>query len=212
MIILAIDSANFSTSVALQEGKKILAYAENRTTHAGDTILLPMIESLFKGISLSIQDITHIAVTLGPGSFTGTRVGIASARGLSLALEVPILAVNSFEWVAHSYNRKNSIDASLLVALESKREESFVSLFSPELKVLREATYLRPDQLSEYIGTHRPVMTGNAAPYFCTGQDSWMPDAQDLALYVQEKLAGGTSFEPCIPFYLRPPEISFAKK
>lgn len=212
MIILAIDSANFSTSVALWQEEGILAHAENRTTHGGDTILLPLIESLFKEAFLSVQTITHVAVTLGPGSFTGTRVGIAAARGLALALEVPILAVNSFEWAAHAYTKKHSLNTSLLVALESKREESFVTLFSQDLTILRKATYLRPDQLKGYVETHKPLIIGNAASYFCPDRETWMPDAQDLALYAQEKLTDGLSFEACIPFYLRPPEISLATK
>lgn len=213
MMILAIDSANFHLSIALLQGKEILAYAENKTS-VGDAVLLPMIEALFQKASLPLRAMTHVAVTLGPGSFTGTRIGIAAARGLALALEIPILAVNSFEWVAHCYKKlcPHHLDSSLVVALESKREESFVALFSKELKLLREETYLRPDQLHEYIGAYAPVVVGDAASYIDSSMTSWMPNAQDLAFHVQEKLAYKRSFETCVPFYLRPPEINRAKK
>jgi tRNA threonylcarbamoyladenosine biosynthesis protein TsaB len=210
MIILAIDSANFFLSIALLHKEKIIGYSENKAFQGGDSVLLPMIETLLSQCNLSVKNLTHITVTLGPGSFTGTRVGIAVARGLALCLNTPILPINSFEWVAHSYKELNPSKLPLLVALESKRAESFVTLFSSDLKILRKATYLRPEELKGYIGNHNPIIIGNAAYAFTSEDTSWMPTAKELALYVQRKLADNLSFEECIPFYLRPPEITSA--
>ena len=211
MVFLAVESAHFSLSAALVREEEVLAYGENKAPYGGDSLLLPLIQELFHKAALTFQEIAYIVVSLGPGSFTGTRVGVAAARGFSLALKVPVLGINSFEWVAHSYKKSFSLGTSLLVALESKREERFVALFSQELEPMSEATYLRPAQMEAYLSGEKPVFTGDAASSFCLSASSWMPDARHLAFYAQEKLKGEIPFEEAKPFYLRPPEISCVK-
>ena len=93
MKILALDSSGLVASVAVVEDEKLLAeYTVNyKKTHS--QTLLPMLDEIGKMIDLDLSTIDAIAVAAGPGSFTGLRIGSATAKGLGLALDKPLIAV-----------------------------------------------------------------------------------------------------------------------
>ena len=91
MPILAIDCAIGSVSLALvQEGKVRVSMLQEMERGQGEA-LIPMIEALIKKENLTMQDIEGVAVSVGPGSFTGVRIGLAAARGIGLSLKIPVV-------------------------------------------------------------------------------------------------------------------------
>lgn len=99
-MILALDTATRYCSVALEVGSKLYQSSDSsQNGHAQK--LMPMIDQLLEQADASIQDVTTIVVSLGPGSFTGLRIGIATALGLSSALDIPCYGVSSLR--ARSY-------------------------------------------------------------------------------------------------------------
>ena len=225
--LLAIDSAHFRISLALAQNGDIKAHL-TETNGLSDAHLIPLIQTLFDSCQkIPLALLTHIVVTLGPGSFTGTRVGLAAARGLGLALQIPVLGVNSFEWVAQSYERhardqhqEEALTNPFVVVLDSRRAEQFVCFFSETLNVLKEPTYLCAADLKAYHAPYpssRVSLIGDGVQHICQEEGGstggWMPDARDLARYAYHKLKTQKSFDPCKPVYLRAPEIhSGAKK
>ena len=102
MLLLAIDTAGPDCAVALARsgagGAEILVRASERIGRGHAERLMPMIEAaLRRSASVDFADLDRIAVTTGPGSFTGVRVGIAAARGLALALDIPAVGVGSLD-------------------------------------------------------------------------------------------------------------------
>src|SRR3990170_5661870 len=95
MIVLALDTALEACSVALGNGDRLLArrYEECGKAHAER--LMPMIEAALGEASLDISAVTRIGVTVGPGSFTVLRTGLAAARGLALALSCPAIGITT---------------------------------------------------------------------------------------------------------------------
>jgi tRNA threonylcarbamoyladenosine biosynthesis protein TsaB len=90
-------------------------------------VLLPMVDAAIRDTALRVAELDLVAVTVGPGSFTGIRVGLAAAQGIVLAAGLPLLGVTGFEAVAAA---NDSGDTSLLlIALESRRAELFVQVF-----------------------------------------------------------------------------------
>lgn len=103
MKILAFDTANNTASVALSEGSNILAYAEELKPSMQAENLMPMIEEVMKNAGCSYDDLNYLAVTNGPGSFTGIRIGLACTKGILFAKEnIKGIAVSNFE---HAYFR-----------------------------------------------------------------------------------------------------------
>ena len=102
MKLLAIDSSGLVASVAVIEEETLVAeYTMNyKKTHS--QTLLPMLEEIKKSIDLDLSSIDAIAVAAGPGSFTGLRIGSATAKGLGLALDKPLISVPTVD--AQAYN------------------------------------------------------------------------------------------------------------
>jgi len=101
-IILSFDSSNSSCSVCLSRGVKILAYEEELKVSMQAERLLVMIESALQKTNLSYKDLGYLAVTVGPGSFTGIRIGLAAARGILMAAShIQGISITNFEAFAH---------------------------------------------------------------------------------------------------------------
>jgi tRNA threonylcarbamoyl adenosine modification protein YeaZ len=98
MKILAFDTTNNSVSVAISEGERILAYNEELRPSIQAETIVPMIEDGLKKAKLSYNEIDYLAVTNGPGSFTGIRIGLSVAKGILLATEIKGIALSNFEF------------------------------------------------------------------------------------------------------------------
>src|SRR5437762_8244755 len=106
MLLLAIDTCLPACSVALARGGEAIAWASTSTLRAHQELLAPMTRELMAGQNLTFADIDRIGVTVGPGSFTGLRVGIAFAKGLAFALGRPAVGVSALEALAASLARQ----------------------------------------------------------------------------------------------------------
>jgi tRNA threonylcarbamoyladenosine biosynthesis protein TsaB len=101
MLILSIETATQSVGVALANEQGVVAHLEVRQGRRHAETVVPAVEQLLAHAEASMADITRIAVDVGPGLFTGLRVGVATAKAYALALDVPIVAISSLELVAY---------------------------------------------------------------------------------------------------------------
>ena len=129
MKILAIDSTAIVASVALCDDEKLIALytVNNGNTHS--ETLLPMVESILKEAKLSPADIELFAVSNGPGSFTGVRIGCATIKGLAFGRKVPCVGVSTLEALA--YNLKGS-DGIICPVMNARRNQVYNALFRYE--------------------------------------------------------------------------------
>lgn len=97
--------------------------------------MLPLVSELLAEATLSTADLDRIAVTIGPGSFTGTRIGIAAARALNLALDLPIVPFTSLEAIALSPTIEPGSAEDLAVAIDAHRDEAYVQIFDGVTRV-----------------------------------------------------------------------------
>ena len=140
MKILAIDSTAVVASVALCEDEKLIALytVNNGNTHS--ETLLPMVESILKEAKLTASDIDLFAVSNGPGSFTGVRIGCATIKGLAFGRNVPCAEVSTLEALA--YNLKGA-DGVICPVMNARRNQVYNALFKFEGDKL---TRLCPDR------------------------------------------------------------------
>ncbi|MEQ8201514.1 MAG: tRNA (adenosine(37)-N6)-threonylcarbamoyltransferase complex dimerization subunit type 1 TsaB [Syntrophomonadaceae bacterium] len=102
MLILAIDSSTPVAGVALIRDELLVreSFINFKQTHS--ELLMPLVDQTLQGCGLSVQDLDALAVTLGPGSFTGLRIGMAAVKGLSLAAGLPVVGLSTLETLAHN--------------------------------------------------------------------------------------------------------------
>lgn len=116
MKILAIDSSSKTATAAIVDENGVIGeYSINHLKHS--VILMPMIDELLKMSDVKIHEITHIAVSEGPGSFTGLRIGAATAKGLAQALDIPVVGVSSLYGLAYNVHEFKGIICPIIDAL-----------------------------------------------------------------------------------------------
>lgn len=139
MKILALDSSATVASVALCEDERLLAeYTLNNGNTHSET-LLPMIEALLSQFSLTARDIDVFAASMGPGSFTGVRIGAATLKGLAFASEKPCVCVSTLEALAQNLVFSKGL---ICPVMNARRSQVYTALFRSDGKTL---TRLMPD-------------------------------------------------------------------
>lgn len=205
MPILAFDCAGAQCAVALVADGRPLAATRIESDRGHAAILVPMIQETLRQAGCSFGDLERIAVTTGPGSFTGIRVALATAQGLGLALDRPVVGVTVFDVVAAMAAHHQ---LPLLAAIDSRREELFLQQFSASGAPLGEPTMLTPDAIASWIGPGPVAIAGDATDRVLPA----LPGASDTGYRLVDpvwlaKLAGERPAGPApAPYYLRPPD------
>lgn len=135
MRILAIDSSSTVASVAIVEEEKIIGEytVNNKITHS--QTLLPMIDDMFKVSDIPLDTIEAVAITSGPGSFTGLRIGSATAKGLGQALNIPLIAVPTLEAMAYNFFETEKLICPIM---DARRNQTYTAVFKMEDDCLEE--------------------------------------------------------------------------
>jgi tRNA threonylcarbamoyladenosine biosynthesis protein TsaB len=215
-VVLAFDAAGSACSVAIGQGERVLGYERREMRHGHAEALLPMIDRVMTAAGLTPGDVGAVAVSVGPGGFTGIRAGLAAAHGLALAVGASLAGVTSFTAVAA---RAPDDKAPLLVALDSRRDDLYVQLFAGGAPHGAAAAVL-PADLASFVAT----AIGDA-PLRIAG-DAAEAAAAALARYTAVAIVAGSApdalgvleagrrgvFDPAArALYLRPPDVSFPK-
>ncbi len=133
-MILSMDTSGKVSSFSVIEGDNILVEGNINTRLTHSQTLMPMCEDLLKASKISIEDIDVFAVTKGPGSFTGLRIGIAAVKGFAYALNKPCVAVSSLEALAYNLLGFDGVVCSIV---EARNEEAYMALFQVSSKLCK---------------------------------------------------------------------------
>ena len=165
MKILAVDTSAKTAAAAVTEDSSLLAESSAKTdTHS--ITLLPMIEAMLRAAGVSLHELDLMAVTIGPGSFTGVRIGVSAVKGLAFADQIPCVGVSSLEGMAYNFA---GIDALVVPVIDARRGMVYAALFRTfadgSVERLTEDAQISADELvgklSEY-GDARIYFTGDA--------------------------------------------------
>lgn len=151
MKILALDSSGLVASVAIVTEDAMLAeYTVNyKKTHS--QTLLPMLNEIVKMVDINMEEIDAIAIAAGPGSFTGLRIGSATAKGLGLALNKPIIAVPTLEGLAYNVYGTEQLVCPLMDARRNQVYTGLYDFVGDQLRVIKEQTAIAIEELIEEI-------------------------------------------------------------
>lgn len=159
MLILGLDSALGPCSAAVWRDGQVIAEVAEETAEA-DAVLLAMVAAVMGQAGVAYAALDGIAVTIGPGSFTGLRVGVAAARGLSLAASLPAIGITTLEALAAALDPADIRGRDILIAIEAGRGDVYAQVFAPDLAPLTNPACLTPAEALDLIaGT--AVVAGN---------------------------------------------------
>lgn len=164
--ILQIETATQTCSVAVAVNGDNVAIKEEtaHNIHAGSLTLF--IQEVMKQASLSYNDLDAIAVSKGPGSYTGLRIGISTAKGLCFALDKPLIAIDTLKMMAHGFLTVNSGYQGLVCPMiDARRMEVYTALFSKSLEALAPVTakIIDVDSFKDELQTNEITFIGDGA-------------------------------------------------
>lgn len=214
--LLAIDTAGAACSVALWADGAVLAHEIAATRHGHAVALAPMLDRLAAATGTDFKAMGAVAVSCGPGGFTGMRVGLAMARALALAIGCPAIGIGSFQALAATAMRSGGHRGSpVLAVLDSRRDELFAAELGGTLAMTGAPMLLSPEAIAAYCQERSLALVADAeltqfaAPEFA---GLTMLRANADALTVAELAATRPDLHmPPEPIYVRPPDVSQPK-
>jgi tRNA threonylcarbamoyladenosine biosynthesis protein TsaB len=206
-MLLAVDTALGACSVALLDGDEIRAHIFEAMDRGHAERIAPMVDEAMRGVEFSALE--RLAVTIGPGTFTGQRVGLAFMRGLRLALERPLTGVTTLEVMAASATAQTGLSKAAAIH-DARREEAYLLLKTGGEVVLQPTVMPFADALARIRAFGPCTLAGTGAPiaYDALGADYVLssvrqPDALWVARLAQKLPAPQQAPGP---LYLRAPD------
>ena len=211
MKILAIDTAFKQCSVALAIDNKQVAFLQSQELSKQSEELFSFINQILKEQKLTFADLVAIAVNIGPGSFTGVRIGVAAAKGLKLVLpNIKLIGVSSLELLASQakdgFNR-------IIAVLEAGQEEYYVQVFDQNLDTISESRCCDLFELIQIFSSHTEaaIISGCHLAYdgkYVMGETN----AETVLNNAYGKILSVNELDNINPFYIKSPRISMPAK
>jgi tRNA threonylcarbamoyladenosine biosynthesis protein TsaB len=215
-LILSIETATRVCSVAVHEDERLLSSQELFVDRSHSEYLGVMIKDLLNYSGKTVDDLSAIAVSKGPGSYTGLRIGVSTAKGLCFGLDIPLVAVNSLLAMASETKRYNISEFDLCPMLDARRMEVYCLITDHELRIkqdtqariIDESSFVK--ELSEgkllFFGNgmtkSREILSRNPNAFFI---NDMYPKASSIGFlaydkYKKQEFENTETFEP---FYLK---------
>lgn len=216
-LLLHIETATDTCSVALSDKGKAIAVEETHNSRSHASLLSVFIENILKQNHFAYADLDAVVVSCGPGSYTGLRIGVASAKGLCFALSKPLIAINTLHSMAAWYTKnKNNAGFFYSPMIDARRMEVYTALYDDKLNLTKpvEAIILTEQFLKEELADKKIIFFGNGSQKFkefvdenanAVFDDSFLISSQGMIELAEEKYKN-KQFEDVAyfePFYLK---------
>lgn len=231
MIVLGIDTATTACSAALWAAGGIVAHRFEEMERGQAERLNPMIGEVMEAAKIGFPELGAVAVTTGPGAFTGLRIGLAAARAVALAVGIPVIGVTTFSALARAVPQAERDGRRLLVAVNGKRRDVFAQTFTADGAPEGDGASLDPGAGLDVLPEGRLLIAGDGTPQLRAaladredagdGPEARIrfsaavapPDAGLVAEIGAETILseGGKTSEPPRPLYIRPPDAKLPK-
>ncbi|MCE8000239.1 MAG: tRNA (adenosine(37)-N6)-threonylcarbamoyltransferase complex dimerization subunit type 1 TsaB [Rhodobiaceae bacterium] len=219
--LLAIDTGQAACSVALWREGAVAGHRLLPMPKGHAEALVPMIEEVQSETGFAFEGLDALAVTVGPGTFTGLRVGLATARGLAVAAGKPLIGVTTLEAIAWPVRREAEEGTAIVASFDARRNEAYLQCFAPDGTGLTEPALVSLDDVTAHVPdlpllcvgtgaelvrdrlsehTH-PIGLSSAAP---------LPDARVVAEIAAGRLPEADGLPG--PLYLRAPDAKLPTK
>lgn len=170
-LILSIETSGPVCSVSLHDNGTLIQLKETTENHKHAEMLAPFIQDILRDRKLKVSDLSAIAVSEGPGSYTGLRIGISLAKGMCYASGIPLIAINTLRSLAHACKEHlgeiNPMDL-FVPMIDARRMEVYTATYDSALREIKktEPVILNEEYYNSFSGNHRFVIAGNGAAKF----------------------------------------------
>jgi tRNA threonylcarbamoyladenosine biosynthesis protein TsaB len=167
-IILYLETATRVCSVALAKGENLLSLRETSVSNSHSELITVFIQEVLAEAGLTINQVDAVAVSKGPGSYTGLRIGVSTAKGICYALGKPLISVGTLEAMAYgAILNHHEIDSETLICpmLDARRMEVYYAVFDRDLHEIKtdRASVITEDYFSEILKTSKLLLLGDGA-------------------------------------------------
>lgn len=215
--ILLIETATRICSVALAVDGRIVGLRESDTPNAHSTSVQVFVDQVLADAGLRMGDLTAVCVSAGPGSYTGLRIGVSSAKGLCYALDIPLLSVPTLLSMAALYYQQHpDYKGMVCPMIDARRMECYTMMMAPGMEILRPTTadIVETGIYDEYLERGEVIFVGDGAektrPLLGTHpnarfDEAFRPSATGMGLLASDLLRRGKREDVAYfePFYLK---------
>lgn len=221
MLILNLDTSLNKGSFCISSGQEILLFEVNEKRNEQAGWLHDAIQRSLKKAGLNAGDLNAVAVSNGPGSYTGLRIGLAAAKGLCYALNIPLICISTLEILAKSVQ----YEAIELICpmIDARRMEVFTALYDKSMQLVQKpfSVILNEERFSDILKDHFVLFTGDGSPKLSSVLKASAKaemlvkniDARDMVAlsgkYFNEKIFQDVAY--CEPYYVKDVYISVKK-
>ena len=232
MKVLSIDTSSKIASIAIIEDGRVLDEMHVLSEEEHSQTLMPMIEKIFNDNNMDLDEIDLIGCSRGPGSFTGIRIGIATAKAFSDAKNIPLIGIDSLEALAYSVViEKENNDCEILAMINAKNDNVYAATYlvnNGKLNMVKNAEIMNLTETVNYIDFKKQVFIVGcededsirkliqaeaSSERAITGDDcsfefvkDTIPTAASIGIAAYEKYKNGVVDEIIVPLYLRKPQ------
>ncbi len=182
MRLLAIDtSTNYLSLAVIDSAGKALAKFHRKAEMSHSSLLIPMIDRMLKKAGLRLKDIDGFVISIGPGSFTGLRIGVVTVKGLAYALKKPIVTVPTLDAIAHNVTDFRGL---ICPVLDAKKNKLYACLYRSDGRNLKRITrylLLSAADLIKIINKRKTLFVGDATWIENISAVNWHPKAETVA-------------------------------
>ncbi|MFG1808836.1 tRNA (adenosine(37)-N6)-threonylcarbamoyltransferase complex dimerization subunit type 1 TsaB [Streptomyces sp. NPDC049040] len=208
MLLLAFDTATPAVTAALHDGERVLAESTVIDARRHGELLVPAVDRVLAAAGRALADVTGIVVGVGPGPYTGLRVGLVTAASFGDALDIPVHGLCTLDGLAWAAGEAG-LDGPFTVTTDARRKEVYWARYDAPGRRVTQAAVDRPADLPQEVRA-LPAVGPGAALYPEAFPDR-RPDpahqsAGSLAALAAHRLAAGEDFAPALPLYLRRPD------
>lgn len=163
--ILSIETSAKVCSVALHDQKKLISNREIHIEQSHASKLAVLLDEVIKESMIELNQLKAVAVSSGPGSYTGLRIGTSTAKGLCVALNIPLISIGSLELLALQMNKQNTSHAYLCPMIDARRMEVYCEVFDPTLKVIQpiEAKVIQHSSFIDLLNENEIIFFGDGS-------------------------------------------------
>jgi len=222
--ILCIETSSecCSVSVCDDDGIKAFKFSEEKYSHASELTIL--IENALKDCQYKMKDLAAVGLSKGPGSFTSLRVGASVAKGLCFALGIPLISIDTLELIAVPFLKDMHPYSLIIPMIDARRDEVYLAAYDKREKevISPRAHIIEKDSFVQLSGEyHSLIICGNAVPkaqnilslpnitFYNSQPSARHMIKQVFAKWKRNEIVDVAYFEP---FYLKPPNITVARK
>ncbi len=213
-IILHLETATTNCSVSISKDSEMIVLKENNAaSYSHSEQLHVFIKEALKEASLSFSDLDAVAISKGPGSYTGLRIGVSAAKGICFSLDIPLISIPTLQSIANQVDLKPG--ELVIPVLDARRMEVYSCVYDNNYQEIREtrAEVINEESFVEYLGENKVYVMGSGAEK-CRGvlqhpnfifNESVVPSAKDMVSMAFEKYES-KQFEDVAyfePYYLK---------